>query len=62
MPTEYVQKRHGVYRITDTRVSLDAIVYTWWAGHSASWEQPDIFNHTVLAFIQRVDRQARSVA
>src|SRR2546425_3063714 len=26
MPTEYVQKQHGVYRITDTRVSLDSIV------------------------------------
>ena len=32
------------------------------AGHSAYWEQPDIFNHTVLAFIQRVDCQARSEA
>jgi pimeloyl-ACP methyl ester carboxylesterase len=31
-------------------------------GHSAYWEQPDIFNRTVLAFIQRVDRQARSEA
>ena len=29
-------------------------------GHSAYWEQPDIFNHVVLAFIQRADRQARS--
>jgi uncharacterized protein (DUF433 family) len=35
MPTEYVQKQHGVYRITDTRVSLDSIVYAWWAGQSA---------------------------
>jgi pimeloyl-ACP methyl ester carboxylesterase len=30
------------------------------AGHSAYWEQPDIFNHTILAFVQSVDRQARS--
>ena len=35
MPIEYVQKQHGVYRITDTRVSLDSIVYAWWAGQSA---------------------------
>lgn len=35
MPTEYVQKQHGVYRITGTRVSLDSIVYAWWAGQSA---------------------------
>jgi pimeloyl-ACP methyl ester carboxylesterase len=32
------------------------------AGHSAYWEQPDIFNGAVLAFIQRVDLQARSEA
>jgi pimeloyl-ACP methyl ester carboxylesterase len=30
------------------------------AGHSSYWEQPDIFNRAVLAFIQRVDRQGRS--
>jgi uncharacterized protein (DUF433 family) len=35
MPTEYVQKQYGVYRITDTRVSLDSIVHAWWAGQSA---------------------------
>ena len=35
MPTEYVQKQYGVYRIMDTRVSLDSIVYAWWAGQSA---------------------------
>ena len=35
MPIEYVQKQHGVYRITCTRVSLDSIVYAWWAGQSA---------------------------
>jgi pimeloyl-ACP methyl ester carboxylesterase len=32
------------------------------AGHSSYWEQPDIFNHAVLAFIQRADRQGRSEA
>jgi uncharacterized protein (DUF433 family) len=35
MSAEYVQKQHDVYRITDTRVSLDSIVYAWWAGQSA---------------------------
>jgi len=30
------------------------------AGHSSYWEQPDIFNRAVLAFIQHVDRQGRS--
>ena len=35
MSTEYVQKQHDVYRITSTRVSLDSIVYAWWAGQSA---------------------------
>jgi uncharacterized protein (DUF433 family) len=35
MSTEYVQKQHDVYRITDTRVSLDSIIYAWRAGQSA---------------------------
>jgi len=35
MSTEYAQKQHDVYRITGTRVSLDSIVYAWWAGQSA---------------------------
>ena len=35
MPTEYVEKQQNVYRITGTRVSLDSIVYAWWAGQSA---------------------------
>lgn len=30
------------------------------AGHSAYWEQPETFNGAVLAFLQRVDGQARS--
>ena len=30
------------------------------AGHSSYWEQPDIFNRAVLAFVQRVDRHVRS--
>ena len=34
MPSEYVQKQQDVYRITGTRVSLDSIVYAWWAGQS----------------------------
>jgi pimeloyl-ACP methyl ester carboxylesterase len=32
------------------------------AGHSSYWEQPDIFNRAVLAFVQRADRQTRSKA
>ena len=35
MPTEYVEKQQTGYRITGTRVSLDSIVYAWWAGQSA---------------------------
>jgi uncharacterized protein (DUF433 family) len=35
MSTAYVQKQHDVYRLTGTRVSLDSIVYAWWAGQSA---------------------------
>jgi uncharacterized protein (DUF433 family) len=35
MSTEYVQKQQDIYRITGTRVSLDSIVYAWWAGQSA---------------------------
>jgi pimeloyl-ACP methyl ester carboxylesterase len=32
------------------------------AGHSTYWEHPDVFNHIVLAFLQRVDRQRESQA
>ena len=35
MPTVYVQKQDEVYRISGTRVSLDSVVYAWWAGQSA---------------------------
>ena len=35
MTIEYVEKQPDVYRITGTRVSLDSIVYAWWAGQSA---------------------------
>ena len=35
MPTEYVKKQHGVYRIRGSRVSLDSLIYAWWAGQSA---------------------------
>jgi uncharacterized protein (DUF433 family) len=35
MSTEYVQKQHNVYRLMDTRVSLDSIVYAWLAGQAA---------------------------
>jgi uncharacterized protein (DUF433 family) len=35
MTIEYVEKQPDIYRITGTRVSLDLIVYAWWAGQSA---------------------------
>ena len=35
MSPTYVQKQHDVYRIMGSRVSLDSIVYAWWAGQSA---------------------------
>jgi len=34
MSKEYVTKVEGAYRITDTRVSLDSIVYAWRDGAS----------------------------
>jgi uncharacterized protein (DUF433 family) len=33
--TEYVKQRDGVYRVADTRVSLDSIVHPFTAGQSA---------------------------
>jgi pimeloyl-ACP methyl ester carboxylesterase len=30
------------------------------AGHSTYWEQPDVFNHAVLAFLQRTGPQSRN--
>ena len=35
MSNTYVRNQHDVYRITGIRVSLDSIVYAWWAGQSA---------------------------
>lgn len=35
MPTEYVKKVEGAYRIGDTRVSLDSLVYLFREGISA---------------------------
>jgi len=43
MPTEYVEKQQNVYRITDTRVSLDSIVYAWWAGQSEDRNSKSLF-------------------
>jgi hypothetical protein len=31
----YVEPREGVYRVADTRVSLDSIVYAFLDGHTA---------------------------
>ncbi len=35
MPKEYVNHSEGVYRIADTRVSLDSLVYLFREGMSA---------------------------
>lgn len=35
MQNEYVQFKDGAYKITETRVSLDSIVYAFWNGESA---------------------------
>ena len=35
MSTQYVENVDGVYRLTDTRVSLDSIVYAYWHGQTA---------------------------
>ena len=35
MSTTYVEQRDGQYLVTDTRVSLDSIVYEFLAGQSA---------------------------
>lgn len=35
MPTQYVEKVEGIYRVVGTRVSLDSIVYAFWRGQTA---------------------------
>ena len=35
MPKEYVKKIEGVYRVGDTRVSLDSLIYLFREGMSA---------------------------
>ena len=35
MTRDYVKKVDGAYRLTDTRVSLDFIVYAYWQGQTA---------------------------
>ncbi len=35
MPKEYVNQSEGAYRITDTRVSLDSLVYLFREGMSS---------------------------
>jgi hypothetical protein len=35
MNKQYVENIDGVYRLTDTRVSLDSIVYAFWRGQTA---------------------------
>ena len=35
MSKQYVENIDGVYRLADTRVSLDSIVYAFWRGQTA---------------------------
>jgi uncharacterized protein (DUF433 family) len=35
MSTDYVEQVHGVYRVADSRGSLDSIVYAFNDGHPA---------------------------
>ena len=35
MNREYVEQHDGGYRVADTRVSLDSIVYAFWGGQTA---------------------------
>jgi len=51
-----------VQRLLADRITHAETLIISEAEHSAYWEQPDLFNHTVLACIQRVDHQARSEA
>jgi uncharacterized protein (DUF433 family) len=47
MDKTYVEYRAGVYRIANTRVTLDSLVYAYWEGHSpetmaqAFWLDPE---------------------
>ena len=34
MDKTYVEYRDGIYRVVDTRVTLDSLVYAYWEGHS----------------------------
>ena len=43
----------AVLRMFSARIKNSESVVVPEAGHSAYWEQPEIFNRTVLAFIQK---------
>ena len=51
-----------VQRLLAARITHAETLSSAEVGHAVYWEQPDIFNRAVLAFSQRVDRQARSEA
>ena len=34
MDKTYVEYRDSVYRVANTRVTLDSLVYAYWEGHS----------------------------
>ena len=47
MDKTYVEYRDGIYRVVDTRVTLNSLVYAYWEGHSpetiaqAFWLTPE---------------------
>ncbi len=60
--TRFLYAPPPVQRLLADRITHAETLIISEAEHSAYWEQPDLFNHTVLACIQRVDHQARSEA
>jgi len=64
MDKTYVEYRDGIYRVVDTRVTLDSLVYAYWEGHSpetiaqAFWLAPEQVYGAItfyLAHRQEVD-------
>jgi hypothetical protein len=53
----YIEQREGVYRVGDTRVSLDSIVYAFLEGHTAESIQQS-FPHS-SAFSGKVPRSTQ---
>jgi uncharacterized protein (DUF433 family) len=64
MDKTYVEYRDGIYRVVDTRVTLDSLVYAYWEGYSpetiaqAFWLAPEQVYGAIafyLAHRQEVD-------